>query len=460
MSEQDIELDIEQDSEQELEQHEIDALSGNESIYGFHQDAHHAQVHGEGSHQGMTDGTISAVLHHENGEKTQEKKREKHDTLFEYISHQIAHIHEEIKHLEERHERYKHALAHIDERDAELDKTLRLSEDAMAVLKDLEKQGESHLNVLKDYYQDRIFSMDKDNAWEALRKNIIRDDDGHMVYKDKQHRFYRLELDAEGEPIDDPESGLPMRIYYESADDYARFMHEAYVGEPPKIFANETPLGKDTSYDYSHADNMWIYFEIDTEPGRSNPVPDEYTNYTGSVEFVSLDTSTDNTSTTIQSALKVCSAYTQCAMTEQTDLDQERKLVREQMALNNEQLEIQREKLKFFEEKKQSGEPLTAQDKKDLAEAKKSYEEAETAQKQLQGELDELENNSYNMSDFLGAAPGTSGGLSFNFAKSAQYGAVTLTSSSPSEQAPDNAVPDEQNLTGPIQNTFNGPFLN
>ena len=74
------------------------------------------------------------------------------------------------------------------------------------------------------------------------KPQLVKTDAGDVVFKDEKGLF-TLTLDENGKPITDPATKAPIRTDITDPLQVAKLEHQAWVGTPPKLFANETSQG-------------------------------------------------------------------------------------------------------------------------------------------------------------------------------------------------------------------------
>lgn len=369
-------------------QHEIDAeKADNNSYSGQSADAQNKRYFGNASGSAKYENLDG----YNNRKEDKKNLQTKHKNFQTYLSLQIAAIEHDLSRLNKMMDKYQNEMDALKARATEVDHAIDMNEETKRALAKYTADGKGRLDILKENYGDKVLTSESGNFWDAMQKNHVTDPDGNLVYRDKNHNLYRLEIDPEtGEPVKDPETGLPQRIYYDpvkDADIIADAMHQAYAEVPPKLFGNETIKSLDPTNTIKDEHNAWIKIQID---GKNVVTPPN--NEKGAADI------------TIAQANKICDATGQCLKTERLEITKNMEKTQKQIDATQKQIDAKQDQLDDLKEKQQRRD-LSPDEQRRLKELEDKIEEQKLEKQELEDKYQHGQNEVDRIDDLLKNLP-------------------------------------------------------
>ena len=325
------------------------------------------------------------------GKATQANSDKKYSSQMLFL--QLQRIEEGIKNLDDLMDKYGTKLKDLEDLAIGLADRVATHQDTLAIMRDYD--GHDGLNRLyREHYGTFPVLESADNSfWAALEDNILRDDQGNMVYMDETGAFYKLSYDENGELItqanpDDPTEQIPVRDYYDNEIITAELYSRVYNKENPALVANKTPFGEDTQNNYLQDQNN---FGHDLSGLSKNPqtAPENI------IASVTKEGDTFQACTYFAGAIEVCTQVSE-------DLEEQVKLHKENLAEH----EIELAELKAQQEYLKQNNNGTQQERDALEQEIKALE------KQIEQEMEAIESLQEKIADpdqSFAAAKGLSG---------------------------------------------------
>ncbi|MCB1533086.1 MAG: hypothetical protein KDJ35_09485 [Alphaproteobacteria bacterium] len=325
-------------------QHEIDQKNADNNAYsGNSAYAQNKRWLSNGSRNASYSNNMSS-------DEREERKRyhQKQGHISAYIHLHLEGLRQDIERLEKEAAEY---AARARELGLEIEENTASIHVFKGVKETLSKYGEdaTYADFLKDKYGDKVFTTESGNAWEAMQ-TPLRDDEGNMVYSDSHGELYRLQLDENGAPVINEETGAPVRVYYTDANEIADLMARAFDEESPEAFAQYTAKGQDPT------NNRFKEFvAIETKNGEETPMP-------GAAVTIYMEEEA-----TLGDIDKICDANI-CILEDENEIAAQEKLyVEAKEAETLEKAAQKRQDLLEEYQKRETDGTLTEEDKRDYA---------------------------------------------------------------------------------------------